>query len=201
MNITCFQHRAGHSVSTHITYCIITCEGARGRVHVGGLGLAPEPPFLCSLLLSPSLSSVLSDRQAGPVASWQACPGSCSHKARPLSFGELIRLHSSSRAPAGLHTAPFRAAEGSWLRSLAGEVRPTLLPLRGAGRALLSWKYWLAVEGTAISQKPEASFHPGSPLLAAFTGSPSLKFKFLASDAVPNLVPAHQAGCLSLILP
>lgn len=143
----------------------------------------PNPCLPAPCLPSPSLSPALSDRQAGPVAAWQACPGSCSHKVRPseLRFGELIRPHSSSRAPgAGLHTAPFRAAEGSWLRSLAGrgEAHTLLSPERG-------WEgpgepEAVAGKGTMTSQPPKASSCPGSALLSHLCWCPSLKLKFLA---------------------
>lgn len=64
----------------------------------------------------------------------------------------------------------------------------------------MSWKHWLGRrEGPRISQPPRASSCPGSlPRAATFTGSPSLKFKFLALDAAPSLALADQAGGLSL---
>ena len=95
--------------------------------------------------------------------------------------------------------APFRAAEGSWLRSLAGGGKAhTLSLLRGAGRAPLSWKHWPGrQEEPRTSQLPKASSCPGSlPCSATFAGSPSLKFKFLALHAVPSLALANQACCL-----
>lgn len=90
----------------------------------------------------------------------------------PLSFGELIRPHSSSRAPgAGLHTAPFRAAEGSWLRSLAGrgEAHPLLSPERG-------WEgpgerhQWLG-RGQRQASSPRPAPALAFPCLATFSGS------------------------------
>lgn len=52
-------------------------------------GSSPELLSASSLLLSPLLSSSLSDGQAGPVASWQACPGSCFFKARPSALQRI----------------------------------------------------------------------------------------------------------------
>lgn len=55
----------------------------------------------------------------------------------------------------------------------------------------------MAKEGTTTSRQPKASSCPRSPLLGHLRWFPSLKFKFLALDAIPSLAPADRAGCLS----